>query len=88
MSLPVTIDDNSNRQQLLPSSGVRQVGQWGNGPLEFWCPCGLTITRNNEYLIVVDSWNHRLQVSYLQFIYVEHNSQSCRNIQKLDYETA
>ncbi|CAF5074854.1 unnamed protein product, partial [Rotaria sp. Silwood1] len=22
---------------------------------------GLAITRNNEHLIVVDSWNHRLQ---------------------------
>jgi hypothetical protein len=47
---------------LLPPSGVRQVGQWGNGALEFWCPSGLAITRNNEHLIVVDSWNHRLQV--------------------------
>ncbi|CAF3529773.1 unnamed protein product [Rotaria socialis] len=62
VSLPTTIDDNTNRQQLLPPSGVRQVGQWGNGPLEFWCPSGLAITRNNEHLIVVDSWNHRLQM--------------------------
>ncbi len=62
VSLPTTIDDNNNRQQLIPPSGVRQVGQWGNGPLEFWCPSGLAITRNNDHLIVVDSWNHRLQV--------------------------
>jgi hypothetical protein len=62
VSLPTTIDDNHNRQQLIPPSGIRQVGQWGNGPLEFWCPSGLSITRDNEHLIVVDSWNHRLQV--------------------------
>ena len=62
VSLSMTIDDNNNRTQLIASSGVRQVGQWGNGPLEFWCPSGLAITRNNEHLIVVDSWNHRLQV--------------------------
>jgi hypothetical protein len=59
VSLSMPIDD---RQQLVPPSGVRQVGQWGNGSLEFWCPSGLAITRNNEHLIVVDSWNHRLQV--------------------------
>ncbi|CAF3867452.1 unnamed protein product, partial [Rotaria sp. Silwood2] len=62
VSLPMSIDDNNNRQQLLPPTGVRQVGQWGNGSLEFWCPSGLAITRNNEHLIVVDSWNHRLQM--------------------------
>ncbi|UJR23538.1 hypothetical protein I4U23_026527 [Adineta vaga] len=67
----MTIDDNKNpqeqqqqqqQQQLAPISGVREVGKWGNGPLEFWCPCGLAITRNNEHLIVVDSWNHRIQM--------------------------
>ncbi len=62
-SLSSAVDDNNNRQQLVSPPVIRQVGQWGNGPLEFWCPSGLAITRNNEHLIVVDSWNHRLQVS-------------------------
>lgn len=47
---------------MTPATGTRQVGKWGNGSLEFWCPSGLAITRNNEYLIIVDSWNHRLQM--------------------------
>ena len=65
-SVSISADDKNNhhqQQQLAPISGIRQVGQWGNGPMEFWCPCGLAITRNNEHLIVIDSWNHRLQVS-------------------------
>lgn len=61
--MTTTTNDDNNRQQLIPPSGIRQVGQWGNGSLEFWCPSGLAITRNNDHLIVVDSWNHRLQVS-------------------------
>ncbi|CAF0790890.1 unnamed protein product [Adineta ricciae] len=62
-SVSMSADDKNNQQQqLAPISGIRQVGQWGNGPMEFWCPCGLAITRNNEHLIVVDSWNHRLQM--------------------------
>lgn len=63
VSLATLVDDNNNRQQLLPPSGVRQMGQWGNGPVEFWCPSGLVITRSNDHIIVVDSWNHRLQVN-------------------------
>jgi hypothetical protein len=59
----MTIDDNNNRQELAPPSAIRQVGQWGNGPVEFWCPSGLVITRDHDHLIVVDSWNHRLQVN-------------------------
>ncbi|CAF3802124.1 unnamed protein product [Adineta steineri] len=62
VSISVDDNNNNNRQQLVPPSGVRQVGQWGNGSLEFWCPSGLAITRNNEHLIVVDSWNHRIQM--------------------------
>jgi hypothetical protein len=69
----MAVDDNNNRQQLVAPSGIRQVGQWGNGPLEFWCPSGLAITRNNEHLIVVDSWNHRLQVSNSR---IEKNSEN------------
>jgi len=60
VSLPTTID--KTQQQLITTTGIRQVGKWGNGSLEFWCPSGLAITQNNEYLIVVDSLNHRLQV--------------------------
>ena len=62
VSLPTLVEDKNNRQQLVLPSGVRQVGQWGNGHVEFWCPSGLVITRSNDHLIVVDSWNHRLQV--------------------------
>ena len=63
VSLATLVDDNNNRQQLIPPSSVRHIGQWGNGPVEFWCPSGLVITRSNDQIIVVDSWNHRLQVN-------------------------
>ena len=63
LGLPVTTEDVDNRPEAM-ASGMRQIGKWGNGSLEFWCPSGLTMTRNNEFLIVVDSWNHRLQVRH------------------------
>ena len=63
LQLAVTADDTDNLPETM-ASGMRQIGKWGNGSLEFWCPSGVTMTRNNEHLIVVDSWNHRLQVRH------------------------
>ena len=75
--LPVAAGGVDNQPQAM-ASGMRQIGKWGNGSLEFWCPSGVTMTRNNEFLIVVDSWNHRLQVRDL------HHS-SFRSSEKDDF---
>ena len=58
------INSNTSRQQSPLSLGTCYIGKSGTGPLEFRYPIGLAITRDNQYLIVADSGNHRLQVSH------------------------
>ena len=56
------MNSNTSRQQSLLSLGSYHLGRSGTGLLEHGYPIGLAITRDNQYLIVADSWNRRLQV--------------------------
>ena len=60
-SLSSAIETNV-QTTLAPPSTIRHIGRYGQEAMQFWCPSGLTMTRNNEHLLVVDSWNHRIQV--------------------------
>ena len=57
------INSNTSRQQSPLSLGIRPIGKSGTALSEFEYPSGLAITRDNQHLIVADSWKHRLQVS-------------------------
>ena len=57
-------NSNTSQQQLPLSLGTYHFGRSGTDPLEYGHPIGLAITRDNQYLIVADSCNHRLQVSH------------------------
>ena len=56
------LNSNTSRQQSLLSLGSYHLGRSGTGLLEYGYPIGLAVTRDNQYLIVADSWNHQLQV--------------------------
>ena len=58
------INSNTSRQQSPLSLGTCYIGKSGTGPLEFRCPIGLAVTRDNQHLIVADIKNHRLYVSH------------------------
>ena len=60
-SLSSAIETNV-QTTLVPPSTIRHIGRYGHEPMQFWCPSGLTMTRDNEHLLVVDSWNHRIQM--------------------------
>lgn len=56
---------------------VKEQGIWRGGEsLEFWCPSGIAVDSKNEYLIICDSWNHRIQVRNLQNLDPIHTIQS------------
>ena len=56
------INSNTSRQQSPLSLGTCPIGRSETGPSEFGYLIALAITRDNQYLIVADSWNHRLQL--------------------------
>ncbi|CAF0836348.1 unnamed protein product [Didymodactylos carnosus] len=70
---PQSVDHQSDDDNRLQQ--IQQIGHWGSGEREFWCPTGICISHNN-YILIVDSWNHRLQMLTIdgQFI------RSTRNI--------
>jgi tripartite motif-containing protein 71 len=56
---------------------VKEQGIWrGGDSLEFWCPSGIAVDAKNDYLIISDSWNHRIQVRNLQNLDPIHTIQS------------
>ena len=58
------INSNTSRQQSPLSLGTRPIGKSGTGLSEFGYLIALAITCDNQYLIVADIKNHRLQVSH------------------------